>query len=79
MNQVERPPIEGAPVVGVTGTYYTDLNDVRFEIALDTAKKWKELELPFVVVDGSPDSKVAGALRARGATVLTAYALGIAS
>ena len=79
MNQVERPPIEGAPVVGVTGTYYTDLNDVRFEIVLDTAKKWKELELPFVVVDGSPDSKVAGALRARGATVLTAYALGIAS
>ena len=37
------------------------------------------MELPFVVVDGSPDSKVAGALRARGATVLTAYALGIAS
>ena len=79
MEQVENPSIKEAPVVGVTGTYYTDLNDVRFEIALDTAKKWKELELPFVVVDGSPDSKVAGALRARGATVLTAYALGIAS
>ena len=79
MDQVKSPRIEGAPVVGVTGTYYTDLNDVRFEIALDTAKKWKELELPFVAVDGSPDSKVAGALRARGATVLTAYALGIAS
>jgi hypothetical protein len=63
----------------VAGTFYPDLDDVRFEIALDTAKKWKELELPFVVVDGSPDSKVAGALRARGATVLTAYALGIAS
>ena len=79
MNQVESPPIEGAPVVGVTGTYYTDLNDVRFEIALDTAKKWKELELPFVVVDGSPDSKVAGALRARGAIVLAAKLPGIAS
>ena len=79
MDQVKSPRIEGAPVVGVTGTYYTDLNDVRFEIALDTAEKWKELELPFVVGDGSPDSKVAGALRARGATVLTAYALGIAS
>ena len=63
----------------MAGTFYPDLDDVRFEIALDTAKKWKELELPFVVVDGSPDSKVAGALRARGATVLTAYALGIAS
>lgn len=77
MSPRNSPPIDGAPVVGVTGTYYTDLNDVRFEIALDTAKKWKELELPFVVVDGSPDSKVAGALRARGATVLTACALGI--
>ena len=66
MDQVKSPRIEGAPVVGVTGTYYTDRNDVRFEIALDTAEKWKELELPFVVVDGSPDSKVAGALRARG-------------
>ena len=79
MDQVKSPRIEGAPVVGVTGTYYPDPDDVRFEIALDTAEKWKELELPFVVVDGSPDSKVAGALRARGATVLTAYALGIAS
>lgn len=79
MDQVKSPPIEGAPAVGVTGTYYPNTNDVRFEIALDTAEKWKELELPFVVVDGSPDSKVAGALRARGATVLTAYALGIAS
>ena len=79
MSPRNSPPIEGAPAVGVTGTYYPNTKDVRFEIALDTAKKWKELELPFVVVDGSPDSKVAGALRARGATVLTAYALGIAS
>ncbi len=79
MSPRNSPPIDGAPAVGVAGTFYPDLDDVRFEIALDTAKKWKELELPFVVVDGSPDSKVAGALRARGATVLTAYALGIAS
>ncbi|MFC2606221.1 MAG: hypothetical protein ACFNZR_02990 [Candidatus Nanosynbacter sp.] len=79
MSPRNSPPIDGAPAVGVTGTYYPDPDDVRFEIALDTAEKWKELELPFVVVDGSPDSKVAGALRARAATVLTAYALGIAS
>lgn len=76
---MKSPIIEGAPIVGVTGTYYPDLNDIRFEIALDTANQWKGLELPLVVVDGSPDNKVAGALRARGATVLTARQPGIAS
>ena len=63
----------------MTGTYYPDPEDIRFEIALDTAKGWSEQELPLVVVDGSPDDKVAGALRARGATVLTARQPGIAS
>lgn len=76
---MKSPIIEGAPIVGVTGTYYPDPEDVRFEIALDTAKGWSEQELPLVVVDGSPDNKVAGALRARGATVLTARQPGIAS
>lgn len=76
---MKSPIIEGAPIVGVTGTYYPDLNDIRFEIALDTANQWKELELPLVVVDGSPDNKVAGALRARGAIVLAARQPGIAS
>ena len=76
---MKSPIIEGAPIVGVTGTYYPDPEDVRFEIALDTAKGWSEQELPLVVVDGSPDDKVAGALRARGATVLTARQPGIAS
>ena len=79
MNRMKSPIIEGAPIVGVTGTYYPDPEDVRFEIALDTAKGWSEQELPLVVVDGSPDNKVAGALRARGATVLTARQPGIAS
>ena len=79
MNRMKSPIIEGAPIVGVTGTYYPDPEDVRFEIALDTAKGWSEQELPLVVVDGSPDDKVAGALRARGATVLTARQPGIAS
>lgn len=76
---MKSPIIEGAPIVGVTGTYYPDPEDIRFEIALDTAKGWSEQELPLVVVDGSPDNKVAGALRARGATVLTARQPGIAS
>lgn len=79
MNRMKSPIIEGAPIVGVTGTYYPDPEDIRFEIALDTAKGWSEQELPLVVVDGSPDDKVAGALRARGATVLTARQSGIAS
>jgi hypothetical protein len=79
MNRMKSPIIEGAPIVGVTGTYYPDPEDIRFEIALDTANQWKGLELPLVVVDGSPDNKVAGALRARGATVLTARQPGIAS
>lgn len=79
MNRMKSPIIEGAPIVGVTGTYYPDPEDIRFEIALDTAKGWSEQELPLVVVDGSPDNKVAGALRARGATVLTARQPGIAS
>ena len=63
----------------MTGTYYPDPKDIRFEIALDTAKGWSEQELPLVVVDGSPDDKVAGALRVRGATVLDAQQPGIAS
>lgn len=79
MNRIKSPIIEGAPVVGVTGTYYPDPGDIRFEIALYTAKGWSEQELPLVVVDGSPDDKVAGALRARGATVLDAQQPGIAS
>lgn len=79
MNRMKSPIIEGAPIVGVTGTYYPDPEDVRFEIALDTAKGWSEQELPLVVVDGSPDDKVAGALRARGAIVLAAQQPGIAS
>ena len=79
MNRINSPIIEGAPVVGVTGTYYPDPGDIRFKIALDTARGWYEQGLPLVVVDGSPDDKVAGALRARGATVLAARQPGIAS
>lgn len=83
MEQVENPSIKEAPVVGVTGTYYDDLNDVRFEIALDTAAEWNKRGLPLVAVDASPADEftgkrlVADALRARGAIVLPARAAGI--
>lgn len=79
MSPMKSPPIEGAPAVGVTGTYYPDLDDVRLEIALKNAEEWSEQGLPLVVVDGSPDDKVAGAFRARAAFVLSARRLGIAS
>lgn len=81
MVKVKSPSIDGAPAVGVTATYYPDLDtdDVRFGAALNTAEEWSEQELPLVIVDGSPDDKVAGALRARGAFVVSARRLGIAS
>ena len=52
MSRVKSTSIEGAPIVGVTGTYYPDPGDIRLEIALDTAKGWSEQELPLIVVDG---------------------------
>ena len=79
MSPRNSPPIEGAPAVGVTATFYPDTDDVRLEAALNTAEEWSEQELPLVMVDGSPDDKVAGAFRARGAIVLPACQLGIAS
>lgn len=79
MSDIKKHRIEGASITGVTGTYYTDLDDVRFEIALDTAEKWHEQELPLVMVDASPDERVGRAFRARGATVLPARQPGIAS
>jgi len=65
----------------VTATYYPDpdTDDVRLEAALKNAEEWSEQELPLVVIDGSPDDKVAGAFRARGAFVRSARRLGIAS
>ncbi|WLD47224.1 glycosyltransferase family protein [Candidatus Nanosynbacter lyticus] len=79
MSPRNSPPIEGAPAVGVTATFYPDTDDVRLEAALNTAEEWSEQELPLVVIDGSPDDKVAGAFRARGAFVRSARRLGIAS
>lgn len=78
MSPRNSPPIDGAPAVGVAGTFYPDPDDVRLEAALKNAEEWSEQELPLVMVDGSPDDKVADAFRARGAFVLSARRLGIA-
>lgn len=45
MSRIKSPIIEGAPVVGVTGTYYPNPRDIRFEIALDTAKGWSRTRI----------------------------------
>lgn len=81
MVKVKSPSIDGAPAVGVTATYYPDpdADDVRLEASLKNAEEWSEQELPLVVIDGSPDDKVADAFRARGAFVRSARRLGIAS
>ncbi len=73
-----------APIVGVTGTYYSDKNDPRFELSLATSEAWKAHGLPWVVVDGSPmshenDDWVAAAHRERGAQVLRSEVNGIAT
>lgn len=77
----------GAPIVGVTSTYYPDRNDPRFEISLETAEEWRKRGLPLVVVDGTPlgekdgneEASIASAYRERGALVLRSITNGIAS
>lgn len=85
----EMSSFEGEPVVGVTGVYYrNDLEalqaDVRFQIALGTAERYRDLSLPYVVVDASPmngghDTLISAAFRERGAVVLRAEIPGIAT
>lgn len=72
----------GVDLVGVTGTFYTDPYDLRFELSLATAENMTEAGLPYIVVDASPAEHhkwVAAAHRARGAVVLPAAVEGIAS
>ena len=70
MNQVKSPPIEGAPVVMVTGTKYKR-NDLRYDLARTTVKRCvKDHELPCVVVDASPDPLIAKDLGQLGAAVV---------
>ena len=70
MSKVKSPPIEGAPVVMVTGTKY-NYNDLRHGLARMTVKRCvKDHELPCVVVDASPDPRIAKGLGQLGATVV---------
>jgi len=67
------------PLVANTGVQYKDPADPRFELALATAEGWRDADVPFVVVDSSPEEWPAAALRERGAVVLKATVGGIAS
>jgi len=70
MTEVKRPSIEGAPVVMVTGTKYK-YNDLRYGLARTTVKRCvKDHELPCVVVDASPDPRIAKDLGQLGAAVV---------
>jgi hypothetical protein len=74
----------GVDLVGATATFYTDPSDVRFELSLDNAERWRDSGRPLVVVDGSPEDGgmgdwVAAAHRRRGAIVLPSDVNGIAT
>ena len=77
-------PFEGAEIVGITGTFYPDTTDIRYELSLVNSEAWRDAGLPLVVVDGSPrderdKDRVGDAHRARGATVLRSEVNGIAT
>lgn len=76
--------LSGVEIVGITGTFYPDTADVRFELALETIEGWTQENLPVIVSDGSPFNEkgrdiVGDALRSRGAYVERAVVPGIAS
>lgn len=85
----ESSAFDGERIVGATGVYYrNDLeslrDDVRFQIALGTAETYRDLRLPYVVIDASPmndgqDTLISAAFRERGAVVLRADTPGIAT
>lgn len=74
--------LSGAELVAITGVHYDDPENVRFELALQTAETYREANIPYVVVDSSPggdDGWVSRAHRSRGAIVEVAERPGIAS
>lgn len=83
MNIPSHGEFSGAELVGVASTFYKDPNEVRFELALENAERWRDHNLPLVIVDGSPidDSGdwVAKALAERSATVVRSEVNGIAT
>lgn len=76
--------LSNSELVGVASTYYTDSKDPRFELALENAEKWRDRNLPYVVVDGSDvadksSSWVGDAHKARGAIVVRSEINGVAT
>lgn len=79
---------EGVPLVGTMGTYY-DSPGTRFELALETAERYRDAGVPLVAIDASPlivpeGSNVRGAwvedaLKSREVTVIRADKAGIAT
>lgn len=84
MKTIANNKFEGAPLVGVASTFYTNKQDVRFELALQNAERWRDNNLPYVIIDGSPmedasDTWVADAHQQRGAIVVRSAVNGIAT
>lgn len=76
--------LNGAELVGVTGTYYDDKSDPRFAIALETAERYQDAGLPLIAVDNSPgrstnENWVQDELKIRDVLVLPATIGGIAT
>lgn len=69
----------GVPVVLTAGIFYNDPENIRFETSLDFAERARDLGVPAVFVDSSPEDWVADAHRERGAIVLPAEIGGIAT
>jgi hypothetical protein len=78
-----RGKLAGAELVAVSSTFYMDPNDIRFELALENAERWRDKNLPYVVIDGSPIDEagawVADAHKKRGAYVVRSEINGIAT
>jgi hypothetical protein len=84
MNKKISSELAGVELVGTASTFYTNQNDSRFELALENAEKWRDNNLPYIVVDASPrdnedDTWVQDAHELRGATVIRANLAGIAT
>jgi hypothetical protein len=81
---VHSSEFSGAQLVGASGVFYTNPEDIRFQLALTTAEAYQDAGLPYVVVDASPmrdeyDTWVADAHQERGAMVVRAEIPGIAT
>ncbi len=70
---------EDVPLVGVVSTLYRDAGEVRYKLALQTAEAYRDLGIPLVVVDASPESEFGDSLRERAATVINAPRPGLAT